>query len=134
MSSNLTPLESLKTAVGIAGSQTAFAELCGVSQTAVWKWLDGGKHLPAEHVLKVEAATGVSRHELRPDIYPIETTSPAGTPAAALPGAGHCPPPTAPGAPSNPAHAAPVPAAAGDDAAAGPLSAQPADALQGLQA
>jgi DNA-binding transcriptional regulator YdaS (Cro superfamily) len=26
----------------------------------------------AEMVLKVEAATGISRHELRPDIYPIE--------------------------------------------------------------
>lgn len=28
--------------------------------------------LPPEHVLKVEAATGISRHELRPDIYPPE--------------------------------------------------------------
>lgn len=30
------------------------------------------RRVPAEFVLKVEALTGVSRHELRPDIYPIE--------------------------------------------------------------
>lgn len=76
MSRNLSPADALKLAVERTGSQTAFAELCGVSQTAVWKWLDGDKHLPAEHVLKVEAATGVSRHELRPDIYPLEPPAP----------------------------------------------------------
>lgn len=72
MSRRLTPLESLKDAVALAGSQSAFARICGVSQAAVWKWLQNGKRLPAEHVLTVEAATGVSRHLLRPDIYPVE--------------------------------------------------------------
>ena len=66
----LTPFEALKGSVDIVGSQSAFARLCGVSQTAVWKWLQSGKRLPAEHVLTVEAETGVSRHLLRPDIYP----------------------------------------------------------------
>lgn len=66
----LTPFEALKGSVEIVGSQSAFARLCGVSQTAVWKWLQSGKRLPAEHVLAVEAETGVSRHLLRPDIYP----------------------------------------------------------------
>lgn len=33
--------------------------------------MQSGKRLPAEHVLAVEAATGVSRHLLRPDIYPL---------------------------------------------------------------
>jgi len=60
------------------------ARLCGVAQPSVFKWLTRGKVLPAEFVLKVEAATGVSRHDLRPDIYPIEDprTSPphGGTP------------------------------------------------------
>jgi len=64
------PFASLKTAVLKSGSQSAFARLCGVSQTAVWKWLQSAKRLPAEHVLKVERATGVSKHLLRPDIYP----------------------------------------------------------------
>ena len=62
----------LKRAVEIAGGQSAFAKLCGVSQPGVWAWLNGNKPLPAEFVLKVEAETGVSRHRLRPDIYPRE--------------------------------------------------------------
>ena len=43
-----------------------------LSKAAVWKWLRKGQPLPPEHVLKVEAETGVSRHDLRPDIYPPE--------------------------------------------------------------
>ena len=35
--------------------------------------LQQSKQLPAEYVLLVEAKTGVSRHDLRPDIYPRET-------------------------------------------------------------
>ena len=30
------------------------------------------KGIPADRVLDIEAVTGVSRHELRPDIYPRE--------------------------------------------------------------
>ncbi|MEH3103461.1 MAG: YdaS family helix-turn-helix protein [Sphingomonas phyllosphaerae] len=55
------------------GSQAALAALCGVTQPAVWKWVRLQKSLPAEHVLKVEAATGISRHDLRSDLYPRET-------------------------------------------------------------
>ncbi len=43
----------------------------GVSYQAVHKWFRKGK-IPAERVLAVEAATGVSRHRLRPDIYPAD--------------------------------------------------------------
>jgi DNA-binding transcriptional regulator YdaS (Cro superfamily) len=70
MVDDTTPSEALADAVTRCGSQSAFARLCGVSQTAVWKWLQSGKRLPAEHVLTVERATGVSKHLLRPDIYP----------------------------------------------------------------
>ncbi|MFC3579508.1 transcriptional regulator [Sphingomonas hylomeconis] len=73
--SRITPFESLKSAVDQVGSQSAFARLCGVSQTAVWKWLQSGKRLPAEHVLTVERESGVSRHLLRPDIYPADPSS-----------------------------------------------------------
>lgn len=66
----LSPFEALDLAVTRAGSQASLAKVCGVSQPAVWKWLNESKELPAEHVLKVEGATGVSRHSLRPDIYP----------------------------------------------------------------
>jgi DNA-binding transcriptional regulator YdaS (Cro superfamily) len=46
------------------------ARLLGIAQPSVWYWLHKAKPLPAEHVLTVEAATGISRHDLRPDIYP----------------------------------------------------------------
>lgn len=66
------PSHTLVEAIRIAGSQAAMATICGVSQPSVWRWVHSSKALPAEHVLKVEAATGVSRHELRPDLYPRE--------------------------------------------------------------
>ena len=69
----LTPFEALTEAVEKAGSQAAIARACGISTTAVWKWVQTSKRIPAEFVLKVEDLTGVSRHALRPDIYPIET-------------------------------------------------------------
>jgi len=38
----------------------------GLSRNTVKKW----SSVPTKHVLAVEAATGIPRHELRPDIYP----------------------------------------------------------------
>ncbi|UYY78427.1 transcriptional regulator [Sphingomonas sp. R1] len=70
MAESVTPHIALRLAIGEAGSQSALARICAVSQTAVWKWLSRRKHLPAEHVLLVEKATGVSRSLLRPDLYP----------------------------------------------------------------
>ncbi|MEG8040474.1 YdaS family helix-turn-helix protein [Sphingomonas sp. LR60] len=55
------------------GGQAATARLLGITQPSVWAWLKNGKPLPGEHVLKVEGATGISRHDLRPDLYPRET-------------------------------------------------------------
>jgi DNA-binding transcriptional regulator YdaS (Cro superfamily) len=66
------PAGALIAAVSMAGGQSAFARLVGVSQTSVWRWIEYRKVLPAEHVLCAEAATGVSRHDLRPDLYPRE--------------------------------------------------------------
>ena len=66
----LTRYEALAKAIAFYPSQQAFADSLGVSQPTVWRWLNQSKQLPAEYVLKVEAATGVSRHLLRPDIYP----------------------------------------------------------------
>lgn len=68
----LGPYEALQLALERAGSQSQLARICGVSQPSVWKWLQSSKRLPAEYVLRVEAATGVSRHDLRPDIYPVD--------------------------------------------------------------
>lgn len=71
MDTKPTPYEALEEAVSRIGSQSELARICGVGQPAVWKWLNTTKRLPAEHVLVVEAATGVSRNHLRPDIYPL---------------------------------------------------------------
>jgi len=65
-----TPFEALELARDIAGGQAALARICRKTQPTVWKWFQTSKRLPAEHVLDVEAATGVDRRLLRPDIYP----------------------------------------------------------------
>ena len=75
METSPTPLEALKEAVKIAGGQSATARLCNVTQPTVWHWINRALCLPAKYVLRVEAATGVSRHHLQPDIYPIEKPS-----------------------------------------------------------
>mgnify|MGYP000884337945 CR=1 FL=1 len=70
MGTTNTPLQR---AVDLAGSQTELARRIGVQQAHVWNWLNRSKgKVPGEHVIPIEKATGVSRHELRPDLYPIE--------------------------------------------------------------
>jgi DNA-binding transcriptional regulator YdaS (Cro superfamily) len=64
-------MNPIERAVEKAGGQIALAKLTGVSYQAVQKWLRTGS-VPAERVLPIEEATGVSRHDLRPDIYPRE--------------------------------------------------------------
>ncbi|XAP77924.1 YdaS family helix-turn-helix protein [Citromicrobium bathyomarinum] len=49
------------------------ADTLGVSQPTIWRWLNQSKQMPAEYVLRTEEETGVSRHDLRPDIYPRKT-------------------------------------------------------------
>lgn len=65
-----TPLEK---AINIAGNQVILAEQLGVTPQAVQQWKKNNK-VPAERVISVERLTGVSRHDIRPDIYPPETT------------------------------------------------------------
>lgn len=69
-SESLTPEQALTQAVNRIGGQSAMARLLDLRQSTVWEWLNSSRQLPAEHVLKVEAATRVARHDLRPDIYP----------------------------------------------------------------
>lgn len=56
-------------AVAAAGSQSALARLLKVAPQSVHGWVARG-YPPAERVLQIEEVTGVSRHELRPDLYP----------------------------------------------------------------
>ncbi|GGA80662.1 hypothetical protein GCM10011369_23260 [Neiella marina] len=63
-------VEPLQRAVAICGGQKPLGIKVGKSQAQVSLWLNRDKKAPANMVLKIEAATGVPRHELRPDIYP----------------------------------------------------------------
>ena len=53
-------------------SQVAVARAVGVSPQAVSEILRRGKRVPAEWCLPIETATAgaVTRHDLRPDLYP----------------------------------------------------------------
>jgi DNA-binding transcriptional regulator YdaS (Cro superfamily) len=52
------------------------ADRIGTTQSQVWYWLERSKRgVPGEFVLPIERETGVTRHELRPDLYPVEATA-----------------------------------------------------------
>jgi len=63
-----TPLEQ---AIFAAGSQAALASAIGVSQQAISYWIKKGGRVPAEMVLAVERASGISRFMLRPDMFDV---------------------------------------------------------------
>jgi DNA-binding transcriptional regulator YdaS (Cro superfamily) len=58
-----TALERAKKALGPAAR---LAEALGITEQALSQW----REVPPLRVLDVERATGVPRHELRPDLYP----------------------------------------------------------------
>jgi len=62
---------ALKNAIAIAGAQTTLAKAINCNQQNISLWLKTGKISPHK-VIAIEQATGVSRTELRPDIYPPE--------------------------------------------------------------
>ncbi len=68
----MTNLEALQKAIDIVGSQTQMAKKCGTSQQRIWNWLNRDKKVPAEYVLTIEQVSGISRHDLRSDIYPLK--------------------------------------------------------------
>ena len=70
----MSTLHPVELAARAAGTKARLAKLVGVSPQAITKWLKSG--VPAERVLAVERETGVSRHVLRPDIYPSEPSLP----------------------------------------------------------
>ena len=58
-------IEALRLARDAAGGWTNIARPLGISPQAVAQW----EIVPADRVLAVEKATGVSRHKLRPDVF-----------------------------------------------------------------
>ncbi len=53
---------------GRRGLMKKVADALGITQGAVSQW----RRVPAGRVLDVERVTGISRHVLRPDLYPVE--------------------------------------------------------------
>lgn len=62
-------MNSIQRAVEAAGGVQAVAEKFGIRRQAIEKWINH-KRLPPKRVLELEAASGISRHDLRPDLYP----------------------------------------------------------------
>lgn len=55
-------------AIENAGGGASLARKLGLQRQAVYQWTE----IPSRHVLKVEQLTGIPRHRLRPDLYPID--------------------------------------------------------------
>lgn len=64
--------DALKSAIKAAGGTIKLAAHLGITRQAVEQWTC----VPAERVLAVERFTGVSRYQLRPDIYGPPPTTP----------------------------------------------------------
>lgn len=60
-----TMIDIVTKAAGKSGGVVALARELGIKHTALYSWT----RVPAERVLDIERITGVSRHELRPDIF-----------------------------------------------------------------
>lgn len=59
------------------GNQSAFAKAVGTSQQRISYVAQRGNSCPPDLVLATERATGISRHALRPDLYPVEESAAA---------------------------------------------------------
>ena len=55
----------LQKALQAAGSQSALARALGITAQSVQQW----KRVPAERLVEIERVTGISRADLRPDIF-----------------------------------------------------------------
>jgi TorA maturation chaperone TorD len=63
--------EGLQEAIRAVGGVTELARRIGISQPSISNW----SRVPAERVLAVEAATGIGRETLRPDLYAEESSA-----------------------------------------------------------
>lgn len=57
--------EPLQKAIDAAGGPVALSRHLGISSQAVAQW----RQAPPARVIEIEKLTGISRHDLRPDIF-----------------------------------------------------------------
>lgn len=67
-------MNALDRVISIIGSQTRLAEELNTTPQAIQQWVVKGR-VPVMRVLSIEAVVNgeVTRHQLRPDIYPKES-------------------------------------------------------------
>lgn len=62
-------MNAIDKAVELAGGRTKLAELIGVTPQFIWQMQRGIRPIPAALCRRIEAATGVKREDLRPDVF-----------------------------------------------------------------
>ncbi|HGJ5880869.1 MAG TPA: transcriptional regulator [Arsenophonus nasoniae] len=67
-------MSALNKVINITGTATRLAAALGVSNMTVSQWKNKYKgRVPVDRVLAIYELTGITPHELRPDIYPNPT-------------------------------------------------------------
>lgn len=64
------PFKSWREAEGMSISEAA--ERAGVNHSTWFRWEDGSLAVGAKSVLSIEQRTNIPRHQIRPDLYPVE--------------------------------------------------------------
>ena len=59
---------ALDRAVVEAGGISALARAVEVSRQTIHNWINSGR-VTTDYAIKVEGATGISKHDLRPDVF-----------------------------------------------------------------
>lgn len=65
-------IKNLQKAIDYVGGLSELARGIGVSKQRIYNWLHKSLKVPAEYCIVIELFTGsyITRHDLRPDIYP----------------------------------------------------------------
>jgi len=62
-------MDKITEAVNAVGGQVVLAKILDVNPSLISQWVTGRLKVAARHCLAIKAATGVSRHDLRPDVF-----------------------------------------------------------------
>lgn len=68
-------MTGLSKAIQQAGGQSKLAAMMGISRSSVNRWLHKfDSRVPPERLIQIYQLTGVTPHELRPDLHPTPTS------------------------------------------------------------